>query len=665
MACPPVEAQPVLPSITTLKRVPATVPFSCQPLPRAFVFPPPGADVPGQFSRCASLEVGAVNRMAFSPDGGSIALAAADGIVRVVEVASRQVVAVLPAPRATIDFVAYEPAGRGILTLASGEREVTLWRTSDWAPVWTVSLPGHRYQQRFGGGVAFAPDGRSAIVSAGDDTFLLDVATGATLARHTATGVTLDVAYGWGGKRVVVAEASTAAPCVHAPNGGVVSILDGATLEKLANVANLGDSNAPGGYRGIPAFSASPTGDFVLVGPNVDQPPALLTYRLSNATALAPLSLTAMPVAFMPDGTGVVVRANGQLEIVDLDGRGVLASTPDSGTGPVAVSPDGKSIALGGSAHDMLRVWNVGDPLPSPVCGTADSDAPAAVTAPVSLSGDGQYVAVGTGSQLRLFRIADAFVLRSFEVDPGPIGRVVLSPDVAFVLAASNTSPPLPMTIIRTVDGGFVNSLPAGGWWWPDVTFSPRGDELYAVAYNFDDSRLYVANLAAPGLTLIRSISNNTRLIGFSQGCPVLYDYTRGAWRSCGGCDDAPIGGGEGSAAMLSPDGRTVAIRGAHHGPGVTILAMQPGWAPLRTISQRPEESAWMPDEYPVAITSGAARVATGADPAQNCYGGPWFETRVRDVATGALIDSLPPDVGSVDREARTFAYGTQIWCAR
>ena len=35
-------------------------PFSCQPMPGAFFFPPPGPDVPGRFSRCASFDVGAV-----------------------------------------------------------------------------------------------------------------------------------------------------------------------------------------------------------------------------------------------------------------------------------------------------------------------------------------------------------------------------------------------------------------------------------------------------------------------------------------------------------------------------------------------------------------------------------------------------------------------------
>ena len=102
--------------------------------------------------------------MALSPDGRLAVLATGDGIARVVELASRQVVAVLAAPRGMIDRVAFEPDGRTILTLASAQREATLWRTGDWTAatrVWTTELPGHRYDIRFGGGVAFAPDGNS------------------------------------------------------------------------------------------------------------------------------------------------------------------------------------------------------------------------------------------------------------------------------------------------------------------------------------------------------------------------------------------------------------------------------------------------------------------------------------------------------------------------
>ena len=74
----------------------------------------------------------------------------------------------------------------------------------------------------------------SGLPSPGDGTFVLEVATGAVRAMRPR-GAVLDVAYGWGGRRIAVAEASLAAHCTHAPNGGTVSIpgVYGGLIDKL------------------------------------------------------------------------------------------------------------------------------------------------------------------------------------------------------------------------------------------------------------------------------------------------------------------------------------------------------------------------------------------------------------------------------------------------
>ena len=361
--CPPVdEVVPAPVPRAPPASPPSRPPFSCQPLPGAFFFPSPGPDPLGRFTRCASFDVGAVKQLAVSPDGRLVALAPTDGIVRVVDVASRQVLAVLAPPRATIDFVAFEPSGRGILTLASGEREVTLWRALDWTPVWTVSLPGDRYQLRFGGGVAFAPDGRQAVVSPGDATYLLDVGSGMVRATRTG-GAVLDVAYGWGGRRVVVAEASLLAHCVPHPNGGIVAVLDAATLGGVAQVADLGTYGSPGG-GGIPAFRASPVDDLVLVVPRVDEPPGVHAFRLSDGSPLPAPGLATLPSAFMPDGASVLLNQDRALRRISLADGSEIANTMLVGSGPLAVSGDGSTVAFGGSGTQLLRVWNTHESSP-------------------------------------------------------------------------------------------------------------------------------------------------------------------------------------------------------------------------------------------------------------------------------------------------------------
>ena len=83
--------------------VPTRTPFTCATLPETYIFPPSTLNPPRAYARCASFSVGAATAVALSPDGRLAVLATADGIARVVELASRQVVAVLASPRGMID----------------------------------------------------------------------------------------------------------------------------------------------------------------------------------------------------------------------------------------------------------------------------------------------------------------------------------------------------------------------------------------------------------------------------------------------------------------------------------------------------------------------------------------------------------------------------------
>ncbi len=71
--------------------------------------------------------------MAVSPDGTRVALIEADGIARIIDVASHMVVGVLAPPRESIDTAAFSPDGTTILTFAKGELVVTAWRADTFA----------------------------------------------------------------------------------------------------------------------------------------------------------------------------------------------------------------------------------------------------------------------------------------------------------------------------------------------------------------------------------------------------------------------------------------------------------------------------------------------------------------------------------------------------
>ena len=560
---------------------PSRPPFSCQPLPGAFFFPSPGPDPLGRFTRCASFDVGAVKQLAVSPDGRLVALAPTDGIVRVVEVASRQVLAVLAPPRATIDFVAFEPSGRGILTLASGEREVTLWRALDWTPVWTVSLPGDRYQLRFGGGVAFAPDGRQAVVSPGDATYLLDVGSGMVRATRTG-GAVLDVAYGWGGRRVVVAEASLLAHCVPHPNGGIVAVLDAATLGGVAQVADLGTYGSPGG-GGIPAFRASPVDDSVLVVPRVDEPPGVHAFRLSDGSPLPAPGLATLPSAFMPDGASVLLNQDRALRRISLADRirdrehDACRQRPASRLrrrqhGRFRRQRDATAPGLEHArrrARDGLRRRAADDArLPA----AAGRDLPGRPGA--GARGRHRYPGAPPRGRRANHHPADARLAGAVAQRPDPGDGADL--------------PTPPALVSRAGDGARLAELPGDEWWWWTFAFSPGEDRLYSTGFRSGAYGATVVELGAPSETSpVSDVPAYSALIGTAYGCPVLYESGRGAWRRCGSCEDPPFLPGESASngAVLSADGRFVAVR--HGDDGVTVGEMPPVARKLATFRPR------------------------------------------------------------------------------
>ena len=653
------------------------------------MFPPPGADVPGRYTRCASFDVGAARSVALSPDGGLAALVTDDGLVRIVSVAGQQVLAALASPRAMIDLVAYQPHGRAVMTLARAQHEVTLWRTSDWKPVWRVTL-GMPYYHASGGGLAFSPDGASAVVSTGADTFVFDVATGATLAqRPSPADMVSDVAYAWGGRRIVVAEPLAAAHRCHGQAGGKVTVLDAATLAPVATVADLGSDADPGGARGVPQFLASPTDDLVLlpvVPPVVGEPQALLAYRVSDGGALpAPPLVGGLPAAFLPDGATVLMRdANGMRRVRLADG--LQGPTVAVAGGPMAVSADGDLIALGGSGADLLRVANADGAPPTTICAADDptgnasgpteasSPNPSGLGATSALSFDGQLLALAAHGEVRIIQRADGAVMTRFSdgipADLEPV-RVVFSPLGKFVVtqpqATASVNSVFPVLAVGRV-GAFLPDV--NGWSWTGVAFSQQEDRVYSNGYRVGAPRLDAMDLPW-GATSTTSLGNFTVVIGTSNGCPVLYESTRGAWRSCGACQDAPIGGGEqynpfgARGGVLSSDGQYVGTWSNVHDPGVKVWRLPPAAARVASLAGRSGWNGWWPVEYAVAIAPGAARVLTAAQPAGECYEGPEFPIWVHDPGAGGVVDVLPPAPAAADAALRTIAYGAQLWCAR
>jgi len=275
---------------------------------------------------------------------------------------------------------------------------------------------------------------------------------------------------------------------------------------------------------------------------------------------------------------------------------------------------------------------------------------------------------------VRIVRRADGSTVMAFPSNPSTdYARVDLSPRGKYVAIAPALNANGGASVFRIPDGGLATSFAPETSGWIDFLFTPTEDVVYSVGMREGAYRLDERGFEARSKPLDREIPAYSSLLGFSGGCPVLYSGERGAWRSCGACEDTPIATGLPNQsvfgpkdAVLSSDGAFLAITGPYHGPGVTLWRMAPDPKALLTIPPRSEEAQWMPQEFPVAIAPGARWILTGAQHTDSCYAGPQFDDTLRDSTPAArVLDRLPPNATSVDAALRTIAYGAQLWCAR
>jgi hypothetical protein len=424
-----------------------------------------------------------------------------------------------------------------------------------------------------------------------------------------------------------------------------------------------------------PAFGASPTDDLVMV-PGTSDEPGVHAYRLSDRSRLPASPLPALPLAFTRDGRRAFTFSDGELRATELADGSVVSRVAAAALGPMDVSADGRTVALGGRGADLLRVWHTEGAALTPVCETDDRTGTSPTQA--SLSADGQIVALGWNGDVRLLRRSDGSRAATLSGDGPAVTWLNLAPDARHVFAEREPAQDAPFEstpslLWRVADGERLAALTSpnvDGWYWGRPAFAPGGGRLYIPRHKGTASELQTFDLDAGGAVTARPVTPYRIAIGEAARCPLLFDQTRGAWRSCETCEDPPFAAGA-RDAIASLDGRFVVTRDAEGtvegtGGGVTLWRVSDAPAPLRTIPRRPEEAAWDAREIPVAIATDGTRIVTGAEPDYlSCYAGPSFEVRVHDAADGHVIDTLPPGPSALDAQARTLAYGAQLWCAR
>ena len=441
---------------------------------------------------------GPVRAVAFSPDGALLAAGSADHTIRMWNTVRHTIVRVLAGDTGAIEDLAFDP-GRAVLASASADGQIRLWNTATGQVDQVISQSGRERTS-----VAFSPDGRMLAVAAGQTVTLWDVTNlahphvASELAGATTALTTL--AYSPTGTMVAAGEANgdaelwnlaartrTLLPKALSGSQGLAFSRDGTILLTAGSYRSLRLWNTASGQpagsepRRIPGFTGtlaySPASGTLALGGylgSVQFWQAPIPPFTGNAGAVAGLVL-------IPRTTiAASVSGDDTLRLWSRDGRLGAAASVGAKPHAIAVSPDGKLLAVAGN-NGMVSVWTSHALTP-----VRPLRMPSAVT-DVAFSPVGSVLAAATRATVAICDASDGTCRLSVQVSGGKVDAIAFSPDGGELAAVTSMGT---VVIWDARTGGLLaRAQPRTG---PvnTLAFSPDG-RLLATAGNDGDITLW------------------------------------------------------------------------------------------------------------------------------------------------------------------------------
>jgi WD40 repeat protein/tRNA A-37 threonylcarbamoyl transferase component Bud32 len=552
---------------------------------------------------------GAVEAVAFSPDGKTALTASDDGTVRLWSTATGEPVGKPLVHQSEVKVVAFSPDGRTLLTGGWEWDTARLWNVASGVP---IGKPLTHQGEIVA--VAFSPDGKTALTASNDGTVgLWDPSNGRPIGEplHHPGEVTTAV-FSPDGNKILTGTMDHTAWLWEKVDGEFV----GFSLPHRSRVA---------------AVAFSPDGETVLTGASdLFNIKGTGEARLWDAVTGQPFgepmrhdgSIDA--VAFSPDGSVVLTGSGDKTARLWDASTGQPIGSPMTHQGAVRAavfSPDGEFI-LTGSSDKTARLWDASDghPVGAPLSHHEEVRG-------VAFSPDGKTILTGCGyfskGEARLWSTADEESFGTPLVRNSPVTSVAFSPNGQLAFAGGWVG----TTQLWDVTGGYSVATPI-----PhqscvmDAAFSPDGKTILTTSISLDHAaRLWDAAthkvVGSPlrhrgGVTSVAfSPDSKTILTGSADNVAQLWDAVR----------RVPIGPpltheDRVQAVAFSPDGKTV------------LTGSADGIARLWDASEgRP---IGVPMEHRGAVTSVAfspdgKRILTGSDD---------YTGRFWDTATGRLV---------------------------
>jgi WD40 repeat protein len=485
---------------------------------------------------------GAVNGVAFSPDGRRLASVGLDKTVRVWNAETgQQVGAPLTGHQDNVIGVAFSPDGRRVAS-ASMDKTVRIWDADTGHPV-GAPLRGHTGSVL---GVAFSPDGNWLATASSDRTVKLwDVRTGYSLGPRLVghTGSVVSVAFSPDGQRLATASDDQTVRLWDARTGQPVGAPLVGHIGPVLSVAF-----SPDGHR---LASASMDTTVRIWDADTGQP---LGPPLSGHTG------PVQGVAFDPDGHRLAsASADQTVRLWDADtghDRGPALVGHSGIVNGVVFSPDGRRLATA-SSDATVRVWDAGQPFGAPLVGHTGK------VNSVAFGPDGRRLAsAGDDQTVRLWDAGTGQPLGApLRGHAGNVNGVAFGPDGRRLASAGDDQ------TVRLWDAGTGQPVgaPVVGHTGPvlGVVFSPDGRQLASAGADAT-VRLWDAATGRPIATLTGH-TGKVNSVAFSPDGRRLAsagaDATVRLWDAGSGQSVAILAGHAGPvlSVAFSPDGRRLA----------------------------------------------------------------------------------------------------------